>query len=148
MFLGRHVSVCGMYYEMFQLNRAYLLSPINDDLKIIAYSNLLSMCSGNCQTQRCRLLCTKPRPVSPALLDRQRAVTGCHILPAIFCWDYRCSVHEFAADGRSGPTPRSVVALLPVTISGKVYLATLFGKRDPSSLGYQDTGKMLSDVWV
>lgn len=58
------------------------------------------------------------------------------------------SSHEFAADGKSGPTPRSVAALLPVSVFGKAYLATLFGERDPSSLGHQGAGKMLSDVWV
>lgn len=58
------------------------------------------------------------------------------------------SSHEFAADGKSGPTPRSVAALLPVFVSGKTYLATLFGERDPSSLGHQGAGKMLRDVWV
>ncbi|OJJ78830.1 Kelch repeat protein [Aspergillus glaucus CBS 516.65] len=36
------------------------------------------------------------------------------------------SSHEFAADGKPGPTPRSIAALLPVS----------------------GAGKMLSDVWV
>lgn len=58
------------------------------------------------------------------------------------------SSHEFAADGKSGPKPRSIAALLPVSVSEKTYLATLFGERDPSSLGHQGAGKMLSDVWV
>ncbi|KAK3634694.1 hypothetical protein LTR56_015121 [Elasticomyces elasticus] len=54
----------------------------------------------------------------------------------------------FNADGQSGPGARSVGALLPVKISGKTYLTTLFGESDPSSLGHQGAGKMLSDIWV
>ncbi|KAK0964148.1 hypothetical protein LTS01_018949 [Friedmanniomyces endolithicus] len=38
--------------------------------------------------------------------------------------------------------------LLPVKIGGKTYLVTLFGESDPSSLGHQGAGKMLSDVWA
>ncbi|KAJ5508979.1 hypothetical protein N7527_011122 [Penicillium freii] len=56
--------------------------------------------------------------------------------------------HSFGPDGVSGPSPRSVAALLPVAVSGRVYLVTLFGERDPSSLGHQGAGKMLGDVWV
>lgn len=51
-------------------------------------------------------------------------------------------------DGVEGPTPRSVAALLPVTVGGRGYLVTLFGERDPSSLGHQGAGKMLGDVWA
>lgn len=58
------------------------------------------------------------------------------------------STHAYEPDGREGPTPRSVAALLPVTVGGRVYLVTLFGERDPSSLGHQGAGKMLSDVWA
>lgn len=54
----------------------------------------------------------------------------------------------FAADGKEGPAPRSVGALLPVTVDGRAHLVTLFGERDPSSLGHQGAGKMLSDVWA
>ncbi|KAL3444252.1 kelch repeat protein [Aspergillus insuetus] len=54
----------------------------------------------------------------------------------------------FAADGISGPEARSVGALLAVTISGRESLVTLFGERDPSSLGHAGAGKMLGDVWV
>lgn len=55
---------------------------------------------------------------------------------------------EFLADGKSGPVPRSVGALLPVRVDGEVSLVTLFGERDPSALGHQGAGKMLGDVWV
>lgn len=56
--------------------------------------------------------------------------------------------HAFVPDGKAGPTPRSVSALLPVRIGGTACLVTLFGERDPSSLGHQGAGKMLSDVWL
>ncbi|CAG8889773.1 unnamed protein product [Penicillium egyptiacum] len=58
------------------------------------------------------------------------------------------SSHSFVSDSVTGPSPRSVAALLPVVLSGRVYLVTLFGERDPSSLGHQGAGKMLGDVWV
>jgi hypothetical protein len=58
------------------------------------------------------------------------------------------SSHEFVADGVAGPSPRSVAALLPVVVSGRVHLVTMFGERDPSSLGHQGAGKMLGDVWA
>jgi hypothetical protein len=54
----------------------------------------------------------------------------------------------FIPDGQAGPAPRSVGALLPVVVTGRVYLVTLFGERDPSSLGHQGAGKILGDVWV
>ncbi|KAL2859369.1 kelch repeat protein [Aspergillus pseudodeflectus] len=54
----------------------------------------------------------------------------------------------FPADGVSGPEARSVAALLAVTIAGRDSLVTLFGERDPSSLGHAGAGKMLGDVWV
>lgn len=58
------------------------------------------------------------------------------------------TVISYTPDGVSGPTPRSVGALLPVTIDGRNYLVTFFGERDPSSLGHQGAGKMLGDVWA
>jgi hypothetical protein len=58
------------------------------------------------------------------------------------------STKTFVADGVSGPGPRSVSALLLVTISNKPQLVTLFGECDPSSLGHQGAGKMLDDVWA
>lgn len=54
----------------------------------------------------------------------------------------------FVPDGKSGPTPRSLSSLLPLKIDGTAHLVTLFGERDPSSLGHQGAGKMLSDVWT
>lgn len=56
--------------------------------------------------------------------------------------------HSFSPDGKAGPTPRSVSALVPVFHNDRAYLITLFGERDPSSLGHQGAGKMLSDVWA
>lgn len=56
--------------------------------------------------------------------------------------------HGFTADGKNGPEPRSVSALLPVRIQGRQSLVTLFGERDPSALGHQGAGKMLGDVWA
>lgn len=58
------------------------------------------------------------------------------------------SSRQFLADGVSGPTPRSVGTLLPLVVGGKPSLVTLFGERDPSSLGHQGAGKMLGDVWI
>ncbi|KAL4924105.1 Kelch repeat protein [Aspergillus undulatus] len=54
----------------------------------------------------------------------------------------------YAADGVNGPSPRSVSCLLPVIIDGKPSLVTMFGEHDPSSLGHQGAGKMLSDIWA
>lgn len=54
----------------------------------------------------------------------------------------------YPADGKSGPGARSVAALLPVRIGGSEFLVTMFGESDPSSLGHQGAGKMLSDVWA
>lgn len=54
----------------------------------------------------------------------------------------------FPADGSSGPSPRSVAALVPTTVSGKLYLVTVFGEADPSNLGHAGAGKMLGDVWA
>ena len=48
----------------------------------------------------------------------------------------------------SGPCPRSVSTLLAITIHGKDALLTMFGECDPSNLGHQGAGKMLSDIWV
>lgn len=49
---------------------------------------------------------------------------------------------------RDGPEARSVAALVPVEIRGRDCLVTLFGERDPSSLGHEGAGKMLRDVWA
>lgn len=54
----------------------------------------------------------------------------------------------YEPDGKDGPAPRSVSALLPVTVAGRPSLVTLFGERDPSALGHQGAGKMLGDVWA
>ncbi|KAK5132020.1 hypothetical protein LTR08_000441 [Meristemomyces frigidus] len=54
----------------------------------------------------------------------------------------------FIADGKSGPGPRSVATLHSIKITGKTRLFTLFGESDPSSLGHQGAGKMLSDIWM
>ncbi|OQN95431.1 hypothetical protein B0A48_18488 [Cryoendolithus antarcticus] len=56
--------------------------------------------------------------------------------------------HTWAADGQSGPGPRSVATLLPLQIGGKDFLLTMFGERDPSALGHEGAGKMLDDVWA
>jgi hypothetical protein len=64
--------------------------------------------------------------------------------PTTNAWSSR----QYLADGISGPTPRSVSALLPLVVGGKPSLVTLFGERDPSSLGHQGAGKMLGDVWI
>ncbi|KAK0280201.1 hypothetical protein LTR35_008352 [Friedmanniomyces endolithicus] len=58
------------------------------------------------------------------------------------------SSKTFDADGKAGPGARSVATLLPVKIGGKTYLVTVFGESDPSSLGHQGAGKMLSDAWA
>lgn len=63
--------------------------------------------------------------------------------PETNSWD----THVYSADGKDGPSPRSVCALLPIFVSRQSYLITLFGERDPSSLGHQGAGKMLGDVW-
>jgi hypothetical protein len=62
--------------------------------------------------------------------------------------DSTWQTQTFPADGNAGPEARSVCALLPARILGKDKLITLFGERDPSSLGHAGAGKMLSDVWV
>lgn len=58
------------------------------------------------------------------------------------------SSFAFKPDGESGPGPRSVSTLVPVSIRGKNYLVTMFGECDPSSLGHAGAGKMLSDTWA
>lgn len=58
------------------------------------------------------------------------------------------SSETFKADGNDGPEPRSVCVLLPVRLAQKDKLLTLFGERDPSSLGHAGAGKMLEDVWA
>lgn len=64
--------------------------------------------------------------------------------PASNMW----STKQYAADGVSGPVPRSVATVLPVVANEKPLLVTLFGENDPSSLGHQGAGKMLGDVWA
>ncbi|KAL6902996.1 galactose oxidase [Trichoderma evansii] len=55
----------------------------------------------------------------------------------------------FTADGVHGPEARSVATLLAVQLPGKEHsLVTMFGERDPSSLGHAGAGKMLGDVWM
>lgn len=56
--------------------------------------------------------------------------------------------HLYSPDGKAGPTPRSVSSLLPIYLRDRSFLITLFGEGDPSSLGHQGAGKMLSDVWA
>ncbi|KAK5059807.1 hypothetical protein LTR84_009690 [Exophiala bonariae] len=58
------------------------------------------------------------------------------------------STITYPANGKSGPEARSVGALLAVKLNGKDYLVTLFGERDPSSLGHAGAGKMLGDAWM
>lgn len=58
------------------------------------------------------------------------------------------SSHSYISDSENGPMARSVSALLPITIGGKTYVVTLLGESDPSNLGHQGAGKMLSDVWA
>ena len=48
----------------------------------------------------------------------------------------------------TGPSPRSVCALLPVQVNNRDFLVTLFGESDPSTAGHMGAGKMLNDVWV
>lgn len=54
----------------------------------------------------------------------------------------------YKPDSVEGPEARSVAALLPISAQGKQYLVTMFGERDPSSLGHAGAGKMLSDSWI
>ncbi|KAI9154756.1 kelch repeat protein [Paramyrothecium foliicola] len=59
------------------------------------------------------------------------------------------STLSFPSDGAQGPEARSVAALLTIKHpSGKDLLVTLFGERDPSSLGHAGAGKMLGDAWA
>lgn len=55
---------------------------------------------------------------------------------------------DFLADGVDDPGARSVAALLPVRVNDDTWLVTLLGESDPSNLGHQGAGKMLSDVWA
>lgn len=50
--------------------------------------------------------------------------------------------------GQDGPEARSVGALAVVSIDGRDLMVTLFGERNPSSLGHEGAGKMLRDVWA
>lgn len=58
------------------------------------------------------------------------------------------TTYHYTPDGISGPGPRSVSALIALSIDGRPSLVTLFGERDPSTLGHQGAGKMLSDIWT
>jgi hypothetical protein len=58
------------------------------------------------------------------------------------------STITYPVDGKAGPEARSVGALLALGIKGRETLVTLFGERDPSSLGHAGAGKMLGDVWA
>ncbi|EKJ76590.1 hypothetical protein FPSE_03256 [Fusarium pseudograminearum CS3096] len=58
------------------------------------------------------------------------------------------STISYTPDGIQGPEARSVSTLVPLSIQNNSYLLTMFGERDPSSLGHAGAGKMLSDVWV
>jgi hypothetical protein len=58
------------------------------------------------------------------------------------------STVSFPHDGIHGPGPRSVSALIAMRVEGKDCVLTLFGERDPSSLGHAGAGKMLGDVWA
>lgn len=62
--------------------------------------------------------------------------------------DDRWTTLTYEPDGKTGPEPRSVSALLPVKVRGRDYLVTLFGEHDPSSLGHAGAGKMLGNVWA
>jgi hypothetical protein len=54
----------------------------------------------------------------------------------------------YEADGKSGPTARSVCCLLALEVDGKPSLVTMFGESDPSNLGHAGAGNMLGDVWL
>ncbi|KAK5078436.1 hypothetical protein LTR64_003151 [Lithohypha guttulata] len=58
------------------------------------------------------------------------------------------STLNYSADGISGPEARSVSVLLSLSLKGKEMLLTLFGERDPSSLGHAGAGRMLGDIWL
>ncbi|KAJ6440690.1 kelch repeat protein [Purpureocillium lavendulum] len=59
------------------------------------------------------------------------------------------SSKAFPPDGVNGPEARSVAALVFVRAAdGRRLLVTLFGERDPSSLGHAGAGKMLANVWA
>ncbi len=56
--------------------------------------------------------------------------------------------HDYKPDGISGPTPRSVSTLLPISVKGRRSLVTAFGEVDPSAEGHQGAGKMSDEVWL
>ena len=60
----------------------------------------------------------------------------------------RWSTKSYQADGISGPEARSVAALLALILSNRTTLVTLFGERDPSSVGHAGAGSMLGDFWL
>ncbi|KAH7309045.1 kelch repeat protein [Stachybotrys elegans] len=55
---------------------------------------------------------------------------------------------SFPADGKQAPEARSVATLMAVPVGEQGFLVTMFGERDPSSLGHAGAGKMLGDVWA
>jgi hypothetical protein len=55
---------------------------------------------------------------------------------------------SYSTNGIEGPEPRSVSCLLAVQLQGRPSLVTAFGEHDPSPLGHQGAGRMLSDIWV
>lgn len=58
------------------------------------------------------------------------------------------STIPYKSDGIHGPESRSVSAILAVKVKERNFLVTLFGKRDPSSLGHAGAGRVLADVWA
>jgi Galactose oxidase, central domain len=50
---------------------------------------------------------------------------------------------QYTPDGKSGPIPSSVSSLLPITLSGRASLVTLFGELDPTALGHEGAGKFI-----
>jgi len=56
--------------------------------------------------------------------------------------------NQYPADGKQGPSPRSVCCLLALNVQGRHSLLTGFGESDPSNLGHQGAGRMLDDLWL
>ncbi|PNS21875.1 hypothetical protein CAC42_473 [Sphaceloma murrayae] len=59
----------------------------------------------------------------------------------------RWETRTFAPDGKEGPGPRSVAALLPVVVGGRTVLLSLFGEGEASALGHEGAGTFWGDVW-
>ncbi|KAK4614252.1 Nitrile-specifier protein 5 [Fulvia fulva] len=121
---------------------------------------LADLWSFNVSTKEWRQLASAPDPprggtsiaFAEGKLYRMNGFDGQHEVggaldiydPASDSW----SSTDFNPDGKDGPGARSVAALIPVKRHDGVYLVTLFGESDPSALGHQGAGKMLSDVWA